>query len=166
MISNTMVFASENQKNGLNSTPEEEALVTSVVHLYFADRQYRYLGSEIRTISHKPDSAYLGKNILRELVKGPVRDFLPTLPPNMEIRAFFMDADQTAYVDLGKGALKNIVGGCRAERLAIYSIVNSLVLNIADIRSVQILLDGESADAFAGHSCIQLPLKADMLMVR
>ena len=143
----------------------EKALVSSVVHLYFANRRFSHLTSEMRKIAHLPDPAYLGKKIVQALIKGPKRDLLPTLPEQLEMTAFFTD-NQTAYVVLKKAALEQLTAGCQAEALAVYSLVNSLVLNIPEIRSVQILLDGETADSFAGHFDIQFPLNANMLMVR
>lgn len=142
-----------------------DALVSSVVHLYFADRRFLHLTSEMRKIAHRPTSACLGKKIVQALIKGPKQDLFPALPLALELTAFYMDG-QTAYVDLKKAGLGRLTPGCWAEALAVYSLVNSLVLNIPEIRSVQILLDGETADSFAGHFDIQFPLKANMLMVR
>ena len=52
------------------------------------------------------------------------------------------------------------------ERLSIYSIVNSLILNVSEIQMVKILINGKDALTLAGHIDLRFPLKADMLLIR
>ncbi len=44
--------------------------------------------------------------------------------------------------------------------------VNSLVLNVPEIERVQILIAGNEAPTLAGHIDLQLPVKANMLLIR
>ena len=44
--------------------------------------------------------------------------------------------------------------------------VNSLVLNVPQIDRVQLLIDGNQAPTLAGHIDLQIPVKADMLLIR
>ena len=60
----------------------------------------------------------------------------------------------------------NHPGGIGTEIMTIYSIVNSLVLNIPEIDAVKILIDGKESITLAGHIDLKFPLKADMLLIR
>jgi hypothetical protein len=48
----------------------------------------------------------------------------------------------------------------------VYSIVNSLILNVTDIEAVKILIEGQESITLAGHIDLQQPLKANMLLIR
>ena len=70
-----------------------------------------------------------------------------------------------AYVDL-EPAAQGYPGGARSELLAVFSIVNSLVLNVPQIERVRLLVRGAEQDTLAGHVALPEPLAADMLLVR
>jgi hypothetical protein len=57
-------------------------------------------------------------------------------------------------------------GGVTAERLTIFAIVNSLVLNLDAVERVQLLLEGKPAPTLAGHLDIRLARTANLLIVR
>ena len=52
------------------------------------------------------------------------------------------------------------------ELLTIYSIVNSLILNVPNIKAVKILINGNEAKTLAGHIDLQTAIKANMLLIR
>jgi hypothetical protein len=53
------------------------------------------------------------------------------------------------------------IQGSTEELLAVYSIVDSIVINLPAVRRVQILIRGEPVDTLAGHVDISRPLAAD-----
>jgi len=57
------------------------------------------------------------------------------------------------------------IQGSREELLAVYSVVNSVVVNFPAVQRVQILLDGETASTLAGHIDLSHPLSADMTLL-
>ena len=57
-------------------------------------------------------------------------------------------------------------GGSLDEILAVYAIVNALTVNLADITSVQILVDGKEVDTLAGHVDLRIPLTRSLKWVR
>lgn len=138
----------------------------SVVHLYFAYKEIAFLASEERVIVHSDDIIEFGKSIIDALIKGPKRDFMRTIPIGAALRAFYVTSDGTAFVDLTQNAADKHPGGSNSEMLTIYSIVNSLILNIPEVKTVKILIEGRESITLAGHVDIRFPFKANMLLIR
>ena len=99
------------------------------------------------------------------LLDGPQNDLTPLLPPGTALRAFFHPPGDIAYVDI-EPAAEGLPGGARSELLAVFSIVNSLVLNVPPIERVKLLVAGREVDTLGGHVVLRDPLAADMLLVR
>ena len=138
----------------------------SPVHLYFASRNSYFLMAEQRVVIHPADPVGLADAIVKALIKGPQKSLLKTIPADTRLKALFITPDGTCYVDLSEAVSKNHPGGSKSELLTIYSMVNSLVLNVPQIERVQILIDGNQAPTLAGHIDLQVPVKADMLLIR
>ena len=138
----------------------------SPVHLYFSDRNGHFLRAEQRAVLHPDDPRGLAGSIIQALIKGPQRDLLKTIPADTRLNAIYITTDRTCYVDLSEAVRKNHPGGSKSELLTIYSLVNSLVLNVPEIEQVQILIDGNQTLTLAGHVDLELPVKADMLLIR
>lgn len=66
--------------------------------------------------------------------------------------------DSTAYADFSTELSANHQGGSSGELQTIYSIVNTIALNIPEIKRVQILIAGRSEKTLAGHIDISQPL--------
>ena len=138
----------------------------STVHLYFGDKKSDHLSAETRSLSHAPGPETLGRAIVEALIEGPRTDRNGTIPKQAELNAFYITADATAYVDLSADLAGAHPGGGHSELMTVYSIVNSLILNIAEIERVKILVAGTEAATLAGHIDLQRPLTANMLIVR
>ncbi len=138
----------------------------SPVHLYFADRNNYFLMSEQRVVVHPDDPAGFAHAVIQALIKGPQKGLLQTIPADTKLRAIYITPDNVCYVDLSEAVSKNHPGGSNSEMLTIYSIVNSLILNVSEINRVKILIDGNEAPTLAGHVNLQFPLKAHMLLIR
>ena len=136
------------------------------VHLYFADRNNSFLKSEQRAIHRPDDPAALGRAIVEALIKGPQRGLVRTIPVGTELSAIFIDSENVCYIDLSPAVKKNHPGGSNSEMLTIYSVVNSLILNVSEIKQVKILIDGNEAPTLAGHISLQNPFRAHMLLIR
>ncbi len=138
----------------------------TIVYLYFADKENAHLMSEERVVFHSNDPAELGQVIIEELIKGPDKGLMQTIPANTVLNAFYVAKTGTAFIDLSEGIKENHPGGAHMESMTIYSIVNSLVLNIPEIRKVKILIQGREAMTLAGHIDLRFPFKANMILVR
>ena len=91
---------------------------------------------------------------------------MPTIPADTTLLALYVTQDRTAYVDLAQTITDQHPGGVKSELLTIYSIVNSLILNIPQIDAVKILIQGREAMTLAGHIDIRFPFKANLLLIR
>jgi len=138
----------------------------SPVHLYFSGRNSFFLMAEQRTVLHPDDPPGLAATIVNALIKGPQKGLVKTIPAGTRLKALYIIPDGTCYVDLSEAIKKNHPGGSKSELLTVYSLVNSLVLNVPGIERVQILIDGNEARTLAGHIDLQLPFKANMLLIR
>jgi hypothetical protein len=74
----------------------------------------------------------------------------------------FFSSQGIAYVDLSNTISTNFTGGVLNELATIYSIVNSLVYNLPEIKQVKILIGGTEKETLAGHCLLLLPLSADL----
>jgi len=58
------------------------------------------------------------------------------------------------------------VGGSQTELLSVYSLVDTVLLNVPEIEAVILLWNGRQLPTFAGHLDTSLPLRADPDLVR
>ena len=137
-----------------------------VVHLYFADANKPFLVGEQRVMVDTGDPMAFGQKLVLELINGPTDDNLATIPKGTQLRALFLLDDKTAVVDFSHHFRENHPGGCRLEQLTLFSIVNSLALNIAEIERVKLLINGVESQTLAGHVALEFPLTADLLLTR
>jgi len=150
-------------KNPPTARPQAEK---SVMHVYFADKNNSFLLSEERVITSAENPIEQGKRIMEALLQGPRTDLMRTIPAGTQLRAMFLTGNGTAYVDLTETVTEKHPGGCRSEIMTVYSIVNSLILNVPEIEAVKILIGGREAFTLSGHIDIRYPFKADMLLIR
>ncbi|MFZ0240805.1 MAG: GerMN domain-containing protein [Desulfobacterales bacterium] len=138
----------------------------TVVHLYFADQNGRYLQAEERIFAPPENGIELGRSIMEGLIKGPKSGLMRTLPPGTRLRGFYLAAGNRAYVDVSESIAEQHPGGCQSEILSLYSIVNSLVLNMPEVSTVTVLVGGRDVSTLAGHIDIRQPFTADMSLIR
>jgi len=144
----------------------EEAVGDETTHLYFADRNARFLSGEQRVFPPPSHAAERIRQIVEALIHGPTGSLLPTVPESATLRSVFLLDGGTAVVDLDGSIRKAHWGGVHAERLTVYAIVNSITLNMESVETVRILIDGGEATTLAGHWDIRKPLRADLLLIR
>jgi spore germination protein GerM len=138
----------------------------SVVHLYFSDKKGSFLTAEERVFFDSDDPADFAKIIIEALIEGPRKDLVRTIPVRTTLRALYVTQEGIAFVDFSDTIKDDHPGGVRSELLTIFSIVNSLVLNMSQVDAVKILINGNESTALAGHVDLCFPFKANMLLVR
>jgi hypothetical protein len=146
--------------------PVSETARLRRVHLYFSGPDHTFLVAETRELPDSSDPSELGKHIVQALVDGPRSQGVRTLPASTVVRNVFITDDGTAYVDFSEEVTKGHPGGVQTELVSIYSVVNSLVLNLEGILAVKLLIGGQEADTLAGHMDLRFPFKANILLVK
>ena len=140
--------------------------ITRKVHLYFADRKGNYLQAEERKIL-AADTISAIEAIIAALLEGPDDPKLvSTIPAGSHLLHIFVTDDGTAYLDFSSELSRLHPGGITAERLTLYTIVNSLVLNLEQVERVQLLFEGKPASTLSGHLDIRQAKTANLLIVR
>ena len=145
---------------------ETEPMAKSVVHLYFADKNNSFLKSEERELLHSNNPTEFGKAIIAALIDGPRTGLIRNILEGTKLKAFYLTEDGTAYADMSDDIKEGQSGGVKSELFAIYSVVNSLVLNIPDIHAVKFLINGKESMTLNGHIDLRFPFKANMLLIR
>jgi len=175
LLIGTALFMVFNKSEAKNNTDKEKNFHIKLnnapsnfqdIHIYFADTNNSFLKAEKRRLVYSSNPAESGENILKMLIQGPGRGLMQTIPEKTKITAFYITDNATAYVDLSGEVKDNHPGGATTELLTIYSIVNSLILNIPEIKRVKILICGRESLTLAGHISLQPFFKANMLLIR
>ncbi len=136
------------------------------VHLYFSDTDDSSLQAEERGLV-LPNAAGQGaRKLIEALIEGPESPLIPTIPAGTKVLSVYTTEDGVAYVDFNRGIIENHPGGSRSELLTIFSVVNTLAVNIPEIKAVKILIEGHEAQTLAGHIDIRFPLRPNMEMVK
>ena len=151
------------EDQNLNNIPD--ASVNFPVYLYFADNTSRYLLCEERPGIGSDDPVVFCRQMIDALIQGPFSSLARTIPATTELRAIYIN-ERIAYVDLTRDVAVSHPGGILSELMTIYSIVNTLVLNVNEVDQVKILIAGQETETLSGHIDIRFPLNADMLLIR
>ncbi len=152
------------------SPTETETPVTPLPHesvrLYFPSASTEGLVEETREILRTTTAGDRAKQILSDLLAGPTDDAaLSFVPAGTRLRQVYVLDNGTAYADFSEEIRSGMGGGSEAEILTVYSIVNSLALNIQEIRRVGILVEGRPCETLNGHLDLHLPLKPDRRLI-
>ena len=149
------------------SPPEagNTALTKSTVTLYFPSATDDRLVPETRGIIETPRPADRGAQILSALLDGPEgKDALPLAPDGTTLRRLWVRDDGTAYADFSAQLTEGLAGSSD-EILRLYAIVDSLTMNVPEIRRVGVLIDGRERDTLGGHIDVRRPVGPDPSLV-
>lgn len=142
------------------AAPRTEAAPSRVIVLFFATPDGSGLARESREIDGCADQVDCIRTILTELLKGPLGELEPTLPQTV-VNGVSV-ANGTATVDLSEGFVSGLPGGSSSEMAAVYSIVNSIAVNIPGITGVKFLINGREAATLKGNLDLRTPLAPDL----
>jgi spore germination protein GerM len=154
------------QADESTSVSDSENTGKSVVHLYFSDEENSFLTAEKRVFFNADRPAEFGKIIIEALIEGPRKGLVRTIPTGTKLRALYITQERIAFVDFSDTVKEGDPGGVKSELLTIFSIVNSLVLNMPQVDAVKILINGNESMTLAGHVDLRFPFKANMLLIR
>lgn len=121
------------------------------VTLFFPSSEEGVLLQETRRITLAASETDRIRQIFLALITGSNQGHTRPLSPGTELRAAFLTSDGTAYLDLSDTSLPLFDPGIGSETLAVYSIVDSICVNIAAVKRVTFLVQGQEADTLNGH---------------
>ena len=136
------------------------------MNLYFSSKDGERLIPESREIMNEPDSVSRAKRAIMDLINGPLEQGLRTIPQDTKLRELYIDKYGQAYIDFSKEIAQNHPGGVWEEMLTVYSVVNTLVFNFSEIKSVKFLIEGKEAETLAGHIDIERPFKENISIIQ
>ena len=149
-----------------SSVKSDLAQTKKTIYLYFSDEKNSHLIAEDRTLLVTEDPVEIGKKIVNELIQGPGGNQVRTIPVGTVLNALYITPDGTAFVDVSDAIRDKHPGGSQTELLTVYSIVNSIALNIPQVERVKLLIEGRESQTLSGHIDLTRPLTADMMLVR
>lgn len=97
--------------------------------------------------------------VVRRLIVGP--------PGQGQTQAFLEHSDVRSVFMLGSEAVVDLTGPVRSgagsdtETARVYGVVQTLVANFSDVRSVRILVDGQEVESLLGHIDLRHSLVAE-----
>lgn len=135
------------------------------------DLYYPGEGTELRrerrelAVADDPEAQLL--TLARAVVAGPVTPSLVApLPAGVSVRAVQLTAEGVVFVDLvTAGGEGPPASGSTEELLRVYSLVNTLLLNVAEARSAVLLWNGVQPETLSGHLDLTRPLPPDTSLV-
>jgi len=134
-----------------SETPELDAAEV-VADLYFPGKDGR-LFVEQRAL---PVAAALEErltSLLEIFLMGPEGDDLyPAFPPEVSLGSLIVTDEGIAFVDLTiTGQNTHLPWGSKQEMLAVYGLVDTVLLNLPEIQGVILLRNGEQRATFGDH---------------
>ena len=114
---------------------------------------------EMRTAPADLEPSARKQWLAEQLVAGPESKGLrPALPAGTQVASVFTTSDGRIFVDFTIPESTGVGMGSAEELLALYSIVNTLLLGDEDARSTVLLINGRQRETFAGHFDTSRPL--------
>jgi spore germination protein GerM len=166
LLTRTVPGEESAEEGGAAATPaaEDPAAVEQKisVKLFFLAPDQPALLIEDREVAYSADLARQVRTVVEELVKGPQKGLVGTLPPETKVIDTFVTSAGIAYVDLSKEAAQKHPGGSKGELLSVYSVVNSLTSNFPAVKRVQIVVEDRQVPTLAGHVDLTRPLSSDL----
>lgn len=123
------------------------------------------LEPEVRALPADLDPAARRRWLAEQLVAGPKSEELrPALPAGTQVASVFTAPNGTVFVDF---TISETVGmGSTEEMLALYSIVNTMILDDEAGHRAVILINGRQRETLAGHVDTSMPLAARPNLIR
>lgn len=147
----------------VTETPIDEILAVEPVErtLYFPGEGGRLYG-ETRMLSPEGRLEEQAETLVSSLLSGPQNTSLRApLPESIRLRRIYRPSETVLILDLEspEGAGPPPVGSQR-EMLMVYSLVDTLVLNLDPIERVMLLWNGQQRRTLGGHLDTSRPLAA------
>ena len=129
-------------------TTQVTSTETKTVILYFTDTAGEKLIPEERRVTKVIGIA---RSCIEELIKGPIQAGLKgTLPASTQLLDINVRPDGLCIVDFSGDLIKDLPVSAKSEKLAVYSIVNTLT-QFPTVERVEMRVDGKTVDTLLGY---------------
>ena len=129
----------------------DEQLRTTVVSLYFLQKETNSLIPEARSIDVKEITKEPYITLMNLLIGGPKNEKLTkTIPDGTKVNEIKIEKN-TLIIDLSKEFIENHEGGVEAESQSVYSIVNTMT-QLNEVEAVKIKIDGNESTGFKDNA--------------
>ena len=136
------------------------------IEIYFPSQVEEGLVSEYREIFATATSGDQIKQVIADLITGPTaKEATRALPAGTRLRQAYVLEGGVAWLDFSSDLTQGIGGGSSVEVLTVYSIVNSVVANVSDVRRVGILVNGRPVATLNGHMHLLRPLRPNFSLI-
>ncbi|TFG93842.1 MAG: hypothetical protein E4H15_00130 [Syntrophobacterales bacterium] len=130
------------------------------VKLYFSDLNERFLIPEERYITNRESPEDTVSALVTALIEGSHTDLLETFPRETVLRGVTVK-DGIASIDFGRNLIDLHPGGSASEMMTIYSLTNTIILNVPSVTKVKILIDGKDVETIKGHIDTSRPFEVN-----
>jgi hypothetical protein len=124
--------------------------------LFGAPGRVGFLAEE-RAVADPGRVELLAETIAREVIRGPARG-VSGISPRTRVRAFYLSADGTGYLNVSSDLLAQYPRGDGLEWVSLGALVRSITENMPSVRAVQILVEGRVVERSPGAIPLDLPL--------
>jgi germination protein M len=146
--------------------PGEPAVPRIKATLYFGSEDGRYLVPVEQEIPLAEGAVAQARAIVEaQLSSTPPQPLAATIPEGTKLRGVYVSERNEAFVDLDGTVRAKHPGGSMNELFTVYTIVNAVTTNLADVQSVQVLIDGREVDTLAGHVDLRRPLRKNESLI-
>jgi hypothetical protein len=127
------------------------------VTLFFSDANERFLIPEKRYIPKENGPEQQAQEMVKALLSGSKTGLVNTFPDNAELQNVKLEGGDTLLVNFSESLVANHPGGSAAEMATVYSLTNTLTVNMPAIKKVKILIGGKERESLKGHIGIKNP---------
>ena len=135
------------------------------VTLFFSDANERFLIPEKRFISREKEPEEQAQEMIKALLTGSKTGLIATFPEKVELQGVKMEGGDMLLVNFREGLTVNHPGGSAAEMATIYSLTNTLTVNIPVIKRVKILIEGKERESLKGHIGLKNPFTINQELI-
>lgn len=125
--------------------------------LCFGDENSDYLIKEYRKMLTSIHPREKAQALLEELIAGPRAKGLRTIPADVRLKGVREEGD-ILVADFSQDLITKHPGGSSSEMMTVFSIVNTVTINIPEYKRVRLLVEGKPIDTIAGHIDCKEPI--------
>jgi spore germination protein GerM len=150
---------------GTAASPTAAARKITATLYYVSDDGMSLVGVQ-REVPFGEDVVNQAREILLAQLGPAPPSLVSAIPAGTMLRTLYITERGDAFVNLSGDARTKHPGGAMNELFTVYTIVDSLTVNLPAITRVQILVEGKEVDTLAGHVDLRHPLQKNLQWVR